>query len=161
MAAVTLKQVKARIQTVVQAADTNAKVYTFRRNLTAESDLPQFTGSDGRLHFWHIFRENVLLSDQVINQNFVQQDDTLVIEGFMALKDVDDSEEIFDAIVDAVLQGVNADRRAAPGGTKLNGLVSTASTPKMRKMDFVQYGQVQTLCHHAEIVMTVTPRYLQ
>jgi hypothetical protein len=159
--AVTLKQVKARIQTIVQAADPNAKVYTRRRNLKDEADIPQFIGSDGRLHFWHIFRENVTLTDQVINQNFVQQDDALVIEGFIAVVDADDTEEIFDAIVDAVLQGVNADRRAAPGGTKLNGLVNTASTPKMRKMDFAQYGINPALCHHAEIAMTVTPRYLQ
>ncbi|HLZ93371.1 MAG TPA: hypothetical protein VKQ28_16825 [Candidatus Acidoferrum sp.] len=156
----TLKQVKARIQAIVQAADANAKVYTYRRNLTAESDMAQFTGADSRVHFWHIYRENVVLSDLVINQDFVQQDDLLVIEGFLGVFDADDTEEIFDANVDAVLQSINADRRSA-GGTKLNGLVSTASTPKMRKMDFVEYGQTKVLCHHAEIAMTVTPRYLQ
>lgn len=156
----TIKQVKARIQAIVQAADAAAKVYTFRRNLTADSDITQFTGSDGRMHFWHIYRENVHLSDLVVNQNFVQQDDTLVIEGFLAVKDSDDTEEMFDANVNAVLQAVNADRRAG-SGTKLNGLVSTSTTPQMRKMDFVVYGQNPALCHHAEIVMTVTPGYLQ
>ena len=157
----TLRQVKARIAAIVQAADQPAKVYTFRRNLKQEADVPKFIGTDNRLHFWHIFRENVALTDLVINQNFVQQDDVLVIEGFMAVKDDDDSEELFDAAIDAVLQGVNADRRAAPGGTKLNGLVSTATTPKMRKMDHQLYGVSPVVCHHAEIVMTVTPRYLQ
>src|SRR5258707_610820 len=154
----TIKQVKARLQAIVQAADPKAKVYTYRRNLTAESDLAQFTGSDGRLHFWHIFRESVSLTDLVINQDFVQQDDALVIEGFIAVKDDDDTEEMFDQLVDSVLQGVNLDRRSG-GGTKLNGLVSTATTPIMRKMDFVLYGQSGALCHHAEIAMTVTPRY--
>jgi hypothetical protein len=157
----TLKAVKARIQSVMQATDAVANVYTYRRNLNAEVDQAQLVGRDGRMHFWFIYREMTALTDIVINQNFTDQLDTLVIEGFYGVKDADDTEEVFDLIVDQVLQAINNDRRAAPGGTKLNGLVQTAGTPMLRKMDFHMYGQSQVLCHHVEIVMKVTPRYLQ
>jgi hypothetical protein len=156
-----LKDIKARIQTVMQATDAVANVYTFRRNLSAETDQALLVGRDGRMHFWFIYREMTALTDLVINQKFTQQDDTLVIEGYYAVKDADDSEEAFDLIVDQVLQAINNDRRAAPGGTKLNGLVQTAEMPALRKMDFHMYGPSQVLCHHVEIVMKVTPRYLQ
>ncbi len=158
----TLKDIKARIQAQVKTADAGSNVYTFRRYLTAEADQAALIGPDGRFHFWHIYREMTVLTDLVINQGFAQQDDTLVIEGFYGVKDADDTEEAFDLIVDAVLQAINLDRRsAAGGGTKLNGLVQTAETPALRKMDFHMYGPSQVLCHHVEIVMKVTPRYLQ
>ena len=60
-----------------------------------------------------------------------------------------------------MLQAINNDRRATPGGTKLNGTVQTADAPALRKMDFHEYGPNKVLCHHVEIVMKVTPRYLQ
>jgi hypothetical protein len=157
-----LKDIKARIQSQVKLADPGGNVYTFRRYLTAEADQAAFIGPDGRFHFWHIYREMTALTDMVVNQGFVQQDDTLVIEGFYGVKDADDSEEAFDLIVDAVLQGVNLDRRpTVAGGTKLAGTVQTAGTPALRKMDFHLYGASAALCHHVEIVMKVTPRYLQ
>jgi hypothetical protein len=157
-----LADIKARLKTQVKTADPNGNVYTFRRNLSAEADQAALIGADGRAHFWFIFREMTALTDLVVNENFVQQDDTLVIEGFYGVKDADDSEEAFDLIVDAVLQAVNSDRRpVAGGGTKLNGTVQTADTPALRKMDFHMYGPSQMLCHHVEIVMKVTPRYLQ
>lgn len=156
-----LKDIKARIAARLKIADSGANVFTYRRYLTdAAGEQTALVGPDGRIHFWQIFREMTALTDLVINQDFVQQDDTLVIEGFYGVKDADDSEEAFDLIVDAVLQAINADRRAG-NGTKLNNTVSTAGTPTLRKMDFHLYGPSQALCHHVEIMMKVTPRYLQ
>jgi len=156
-----LKDIKARIQERMKATDAGSNVYTYRRNLSAETDQALLVGPDGRMHFWFIYREMTVLTDDVINQNFTDQVDTLVIEGYYGVKDADDSEEAFDLIVDQVLQAINNDRRAAPGGTKLNGTVQTAETPELRKMDLHMYGPSQVLCHHAEIAMKVTPRYLQ
>lgn len=158
-----LKDIKARIATQMKAVSGVTNVFTYRRNLTTETDMTQFIAADGHFHFWQIFREMTVLTDLVINQDFTQQDDTLVIEGFYGVKDTDDSEEAFDAIVDALLQAINNDRRPANGGgTKLNGLVQTAQPPALRgPFNFVMVGPNQVLCHHAEIVMKVTPRYLQ
>ncbi len=157
-----LKDIKARIAGQVKIADSTAAVFTFRRYLTAESDQTVLLDAAGRMHFWHIYREMSALTDLVVNDQFVQQEDTLVIEGFYAVKDADDSEEAFDLLADAVLQTVNNDRRPiAGGGTKLGGTVQTAAPPELRKMDFHLYGPSAVLCHHAEIAMKVTPRYLQ
>src|SRR6266851_452767 len=63
---------------------------------------------------------------------------------------------------DGGLQAINADRRAGPGGTKLNGFVQTADPPELRgPFNFAEVGMHKVLCHHAEIAMKVTPRYLQ
>jgi hypothetical protein len=156
-----LKDIKARIAAQVKSADANAAVFTYRRYLTTEGDQAALLDAAGRMHFWHVYREMTALTDLVINQNFVQQDDTLVIEGFYAVKDADDSEEVFDAIVDALLQGINADRRAGPGGTHLGGTTQSANTPALRKLDFRHYGPQAVLCHHAEIAMKVTSKDLQ
>lgn len=156
-----LKDIKARIKDRILVADAGAKVHTRMRNLSAESDQSELIGTDGRLHAWFIRRETTQLTDLVVNQNLTAQQDTLLVEGFYGVNDANNSEEAFDAIVDAVLQGLNNDRRAAPGGTKLNGTVQTADVPALRKMDFVMYGQSQVLCHHVEIAMRVTPAYLQ
>src|SRR6266446_4036738 len=131
-----LKDIKARIQSRMQATDAVSNVYTYRRNLNAEADQAALIGPDGRMHFWFIFREMTALTDDAVNQDFTDQVDTLVIEGFYGVKDADDTEEAFDLIVDSVLQAINNDRRASPGGTKLNGLVQTAEPPALRKMDF-------------------------
>ncbi|SRR6266851_4101710 len=157
-----LKDIKARIAARMKTVSGVTNVYTYRRNLTAEIDMAQLTAADGRLHFWHIYREMTALTDNVVNQNFTDQVDTLVIEGFYGVKDADDTEEMFDLIVDGVLQAINADRRAGPGGTKLNGFVQTADPPELRgPFNFAEVGMHKVLCHHAEIAMKVTPRYLQ
>jgi len=155
-----IKDIKARLQNRVQAADPQAKVHTYMRNLTGEIDQNLLVGTDGKLHVWFIRRESSILADLVINEGFVEQKDTFLMEGFYAVNDAADSEEAFEALVDVVLQTVDADRRAG-AGTKLNGTVQTAGAPALRKMDFAMFGQTQALCHHAEIVITVTPRYLQ
>ena len=155
-----LADIKAQIVAVIQGADPKAKVYTRMRAITPDSKKAELIGTDGVLHVWQVRREMTALLDAAVNQNLTEQKDTLVMEGFYGVNDAADSEEEFDLIVDAVLQAVNADRRpVAAGGTKLNGTVQTAETPALRKMDFVTYAEV--LCHHVEIVMTVTPQYLQ
>jgi len=156
-----LKDIKARIQSQMKAIDSVSNVYTYRRNLSAEADQALLIGADGRMHFWFIYREMTALTDLVVNEKLTQQDDTRVIEGYYGVKDSDDSEEAFDLIVDSVLQAINNDRRPVPGGTKLNGFVQSAEAPALRKMDLHMYGPSQVLCHHVEIVMKVTPRYLQ
>jgi len=159
---VALKDIKARLRDRMQTVAGVTKVYTYCRNLTAEVDASQLMAADGKFHFWQMYRESSDLTDLVVNQEFTEQEDTLVIEGFYGVKDADDSDETFDGIIDAVLQAINNDRRAGPNGTKLNGTVQTAGAPARRSSSrYVMVGPNQVLCHHAEIVIKVTPRYLQ
>jgi hypothetical protein len=156
-----LKDIKARIATQMKTVAGVTNVFTYRRYLADESAMTQLISADGHLHFWQIYRELSVLTDNSINQNFTDQVDTLVIEGFYGVKDADDSEEAFDAIIDALLQAINNDRRAG-GGTKLNGLVATSWPPALRgPFNFVEVGANKAVCHHAEILLKVTPRYLQ
>ncbi len=156
-----LKDIKARIQAIVATADSKAKVWPRLRNLNAETQADQLTGADGTLHVWFIWREASVLTDQVVNQNFTEQIDTLVVEGFYGMNDANDSDNAFESNADAVLQAISNDRRPAPGGTKLSNTVLSAKAPVRRKTDLVMYGPSQVLCHHTEIAMQVTARYLQ
>jgi hypothetical protein len=156
-----LKDIKARLQTVIQNADPNALVWPRLRNLNAESQADQLIGKDGILHVWFISRETSVLTDLAINQNFTEQEDGLVAEGFFAVSDASDSDGTFEQNADAVLKAISDDRRAAPGGTKLNGTVLSAKPPTRRKTDHVMYGPSQVLCHHTEIALSVIPRDLQ
>jgi hypothetical protein len=156
-----LMEIKARIQAMVAAADPAAKVWPRLRYLNAESQADQLAGTDGTLHVWFIWREGSALEDEVINQNFTEQTDTLVIEGFYAMNDANNSDGEFESNVDAVLKSISDDRRCAPGGTKLGGTVMSARAPQRRKTDLVMYGPSQVLCHHTEIAMTVVSRDLQ
>ncbi len=156
-----LKDIKAQIQLVVAAADPQAKVWPRLRNLNAETQADQLVGADGTLHVWFIWRESTVLTDQVINQKFTEQADTLVVEGFFGMNDANDSDKTFESNVDAVLKAISDDRRPGPGGTKLNNTVQSAKAPVRRKTDLVMYGPSQVLCHHTEIAIEVVPRYLQ
>lgn len=156
-----LTDIKARIATVLKGVTGIGQVYTYRRNLNAEKDQKLLVRG-GRIHVWFVFRDMTTLTDLDVNQGLVQQQDTLVMEGFMGVSDADDTEELFDGIVDSVLQAVNSDRKPTnSGGTLLNGLVSNAMTPSVRKFEFATYGQSAVLCHHVEIAMKVVQRYLQ
>ena len=156
-----LKQVKAQIAAVLKTVNGMGQVYTYRRNLSAEKDQALLVAG-GRLHVWFVSRENTALTDQSVNEGLVQQQDSMLVEGFMGVKDEDDTEEIFDGLVDDVLKAVNADRRPTnSGGTSLAGTVEVCSTPSVRKMEFANYGQSSVLCHHVEITMKTIPRYLQ
>src|SRR5713101_4331381 len=119
---VPLQDIKTRIAARVQVADAAAKVYTFMRNLSMEKDQALLVGTDGRLHAWFMRLENVQLTELVVDQDFVEEVDTLVLEGFYGVSDANKSQNLFEDAVRAVLQNVNADRRAA-SGTKFNGLV--------------------------------------
>lgn len=152
-----LSDVKARIAAVMATVAGIGNVYDRLRNLSVEADQAQLL-SGGRVNVWMIHREGSVLTDQVVNQNFVEQRDAIVIEGFYAVKDADDSESAFEVLVDAILQALNADRRPP---SHLNGTSATAGPPSLRLHDQRLYGVSQVLCHHAEIVMQVTPRYLQ
>jgi len=156
-----LADIKTRIQAVIATADPTAKVWPRLRYLSAESQSGELTGADGILHVWFIWREATVLTDNVVNQNFTEQADTLVVEAFYAVNDGNDSDKAFEANVDAVLQAISNDRRPAPGGTKLNNTVVSAKAPVRRKTDFSMYGPSQVLCHHTEIAMQVIWRYLQ
>jgi hypothetical protein len=153
--------IKQRIADVIQAADPAAKVWPRLRYLNVESQIDQIKGSDGALHVWFVWRESTALRDIAVNQNLTEQMDTVIAEAFYGVNDENDSDAAFEAAVDAVLQALNADRRAGPGGTELGGLVKTAYAPVRRSTDFQMYGPSQALCHHAQISMRIVPVYLQ
>jgi hypothetical protein len=151
-----LKEIKGRLVEVLREISGMGKVYDRPRNLSAEADVQNALFSDDRLHCWFISREAAQLTDQSVNQNFTEQKDFILLEGFYAVSDKDDSESAFDALVNSLLQAVNNDRRPP---SKLEGTVMTANPPALRKQD--RHIFANTLCHHAEIVMSIVPQYLQ
>lgn len=133
------------------------QVYTRMRNLKLDSQQSQLL-ANGTLHVWMIDRESTVLRDQSVNQNFTEQRDTICITGYLAVNDANDSADTFDALVDAILQAINNDRRPP---SHLNQTVQTALPPYLRKKDFHEYGMNKVLVHHAEICIQVVWRELQ
>ena len=153
-----LADVKTRIQAQMQTVAGIGNVYTRMRNLNVEKDAKQLQ-SGGTLHVWMIDRESSVLRDQAVNQNFTEQRDTICITGYLAVNDANASADTFDALIDAILQTINTDRRPP---SLLGGKVQTAQPPYLRRKDFHMYGVGgSVLCHHAEIYMQVVWNELQ
>lgn len=144
---------KAQMEAVAGIGIVHARM-RFLRDLKDQDQLLK----DGKLNAWFISREGSRLQDENVNQSRTTETVGLVIHGFYGVNDADDSETAFDALVDAVIAAVNADRRAA---SKLGGTVVTAEPPQLRMVDYRMFGMNQVLCHHAEISMQAVWRDIQ
>jgi hypothetical protein len=153
-----LADIKARIQAQLQAIAGMGNVYTRLRNLSVEKDQALLI-KGGTLHVWMIDRVASRLVDESVNQNFTEQSDMIGITGYLGVNDAASSSDTFEALVDAVLQAINNDRRPP---SHLGGTVQTAQPPQLKVKDHHMYGVGgQVLCHHAEITMQVVWRELQ
>lgn len=155
-----LADVKNRIKTQLEAVAGIGKVYTRLLYAREEKDIAAKLVQSGRLNVWLITRELANLRDENLNQSLSEQRDQIVVHGFYALDDDDTnpSEASFDALVDAILDKLNTDRRPP---SKFGGMVQSSDPPFLRLSDQRMYGPTQALCHHAEIVLPVVWRYLQ
>ena len=158
-----LKDIKDRLKAKLEAVTDIGAVHTRMINVKTAEEQSVKLVSGGRMHFWTISRGAARLADENTNQSFQEQMDTIAIHVFYAVKDADDSEAAFDAIVDAVLSAVNTDRRPTivTGGTYLNATVKRASPPQLRSMGHAEVGPSAVLCHHAIIEIDVLARELQ
>src|SRR5579863_5843351 len=123
-----LADIKARIQSQMQTVTGIGQVYTRLRNLVTDADKESILVSEGALHVWMIDRESSVLTDRAVNQNFTEQRDTIVITGYLAVNDAEASSDTFDALIDSIIQTINADRRPP---SHLNQTVQTAFAPSL------------------------------
>lgn len=153
-----LKDLKARLKTVLEGVSGVKNVHdhaVYAKD--AEQEKALLIGDAGRLHCWTVSRESAAQPDQVINESLQAKTTQILVQGFYAVAEADKSEEAFEALVDAVIQALNNDRKPAnAGGTKLAATVADAAAPALRLQDFRQFGPSGTLCHHCEIVLAVT-----
>lgn len=146
-----LAAVKTRIVAQILTVSGIDKVYNRMRNLADDSvKKDELSDTDGRIHVWMVTRESSRWQDLAQNQVTNQRRDQLVIHGFYAVRDSDDSEAAFDALIESVMTAINADRRAS---SKLGDTVANGEPPSLRLQDHRMYAN--TLCHHAEIVLPV------
>ena len=150
-----LADVIARVVAEVKGVSGVGTVHDRMRVIRTEADEKNFLDAGGRLNVWLVTRTGNVLADLSVNQSVTEQKDVICIHAFYAVKDADDSEAAFNAIVDAVVSAVNADRRPP---SKLNKTVQKAWPPSVKTIDLRHYGATQTLCHHAEIEMPVVWR---
>lgn len=153
-----LAAVKTRIKTVLEGVSGVGPVHTRVVNVKEENaELTMLGGDKGRIHFWYITRAGARLFDEDVNQKLQDQSTTLAIHGFYAVKDADDSEAAFDALVDAVLAALNTDRKpAGAGGTLLGSTVKSAEAPQLATLNHIELASPsRPLCHHCEITIAV------
>jgi hypothetical protein len=153
-----LADVKNRVQAQMNTIAGMGNVYTRLRNLSVEKDQALLL-KGGALHVWMIDRIASALIDQSVNQNFTEQRDALCITGYLGVNDANASSDTFEALIDAILQTLNNDRRPP---SLLGNTVYTAQPPQLKTKDHHMYGVGgQVLCHHAEIVISFVWRELQ
>jgi len=149
-----LPEIKARVKVQLEAVAGIGYVYSRMLSLTEVHQETTQLVKDGVLNVWMITREGARLTDEDINQARQTWGDSLVVHGFRAVKSSDgaDSEQEFDALVEAVMVKLNDDRQPA---SKLGGTIASGEAPQLRTEDYRMFGPSQALCHHCEIVMRV------
>jgi len=152
-----LKDIKSRIATIVAGVAGVKNVHdhaVYAKDAEQENSL--LIGDAGRLHCWTVSRESQPMADINVNEANQEKTPLLLIQGFYAVAEADKTEEVFDALVDAVIAALNTDRKpVGSGGTKLGGFADVVTPPQLRVQDHRQFGPSQTLCHHCEITMQV------
>ena len=145
-----LKDVKARIATVMESVAGIGKVYPRMRPVNLESvEQTQFV-ANGVLNVCFIQRAMAELETKGEMPPLSAQWDTIAVHAFYAVNDAALSEDAFDALVDAMLWALWNDAMY-PG--YLNGTVKRARAPKIKTVDFRHFGVRGALCHHAEITI--------
>lgn len=147
-----LKDVKARVATVLGGVAGIGKVYTRMRPVNVEAaELAQFV-ADGVLNCCFITRPAFELEGRGDMPPKAVQWDTISIHAFYAVQDASASEDAFDALVDAMVWAIFQDS-IFPG--YFAGTAKRTRLPKLKTADFRHFGVEQALCHHAEITIQV------
>lgn len=147
-----LKDIKARMATVLAAVVGAGKVYTRTRPVNVESiELSQFV-QNNVLNCCFISRPMAEIESKGDMPGHAAQWDTISVHQFYAVQDASASEDAFDALVDLMLWAIYNDSQFP---SYFNHTAKRTRTPKIKSADFRHFGVEQTLCHHAEITIQV------
>lgn len=154
-----LKEVKDRVVAQLQAVAGAGAVSRGFPNLKEEADLIALLDGNKVLNCAFVTSGGSQYLDEDVNQHLVTEKRTVVIHVFLAVNQAADSESAFDALVDAYVAALMADRRPP---SKLGGTIETSDAPSLSDPDYRVFGPGSgVLCHHAEVRMAVSWRDMQ
>jgi hypothetical protein len=149
----TLKDVKARIATVLQTVPGIGRVYARMRPVNLQSvEISDFV-ADGVLNCCFVQRGSADFEGKGGDTPpLVSQWDVISVHAFYAVQDSSSSEDIFDLLVDQMLWAILTD---SVYPKFLAQTVKRSRVPKLKTVDFRRFGPSAVLCHHAEITIQV------
>ena len=133
------------IQTILAGVPGIANVHDTVRNWQSEKqfrDAARTAG--GGIQFWFLTREATAAED--LGPQFTARQHTIAIHGYAAVNDAAASEKAFQALVEAAVAALGANRR-------LNQTARHSQPAQVRTVDFRIFNNV--LCHHAELALVV------
>lgn len=133
------------IQAILQGVEGVANVYDTVRNWQSEKEFLDGAKTPGdTIQFWFLAREATSAKD--LGPQFTSRTHTVVIHGYLGVKDAAASEKMFQAVVEEVCSALNADR-------KLDSTARHSQPAQVRRVDFRVLMNV--LLHHAELALAV------
>lgn len=133
------------IKTLLLAVPGVENVYDSVRNWQTEQ---QFRGGAqtvaGAIQFWFLTRESSSASD--LGPRFTSRKHRIAIHGYAGVADASESEKVFQALIEDVVEALGGDR-------KLAATARHSSPATVRTVDFRVISNV--LCHHAELIVEV------
>jgi len=134
------------VNTILGGVENVGKVYSYRRWAADEASFKALFVADGKILAWTITRESTASRKE---DDHREETHTLVMRGWMGVKDANDTERVFQNLVESICDTF------APLD-QLSQLDTTwfADAVQVRKVDYVRYGEY--LCHYAELEMKAT-----
>jgi hypothetical protein len=124
------------------------RVHGFERYASEQKPMRDLYLAEGRILGWHV-RRGARRAVRVADASYQVQTDWK-IRGFLSLDDADQSELIFDGLLDACISALSAD-------PTLGGLVADNTTERAAGAQLVEAGPVMlagVLCHGAMLELT-------
>ena len=123
-------------------------VHGYERYAVEERAFKALYMAEGKLLGWFVRREGVV--EKPLNGTVGDEETRWIIRGFMGLSDADQSELVFDDLIDAIRDAFRADDR-------LGGAVISCTTEARAGIELLASEPVMfanTLCHSARLGLT-------
>jgi hypothetical protein len=145
----TLAAIKAQLQTVLQFVPEAGIVHTYERETLTQAQLKAvFTDPDtGKIRAWTISREATPSSNQDLREYRTHR---MILRLYLGLKDADNTEADFDALVEAAAAALRAQRAGNLNATvdQLGPIQVRVTEPRMLPAG--------VLVHYAEIAVSAS-----
>ena len=135
----------ARLKSDIESVSGITNVFDYKpRVVDDHKRLERLKGTDNRLHWWQISREES--TDITDYLTLVVPKDDYIIQGWYALDDSDETEKTFQALVDGVRTAIDQDRLLNGYGYVVDPVTISPITEEMK---------TNVLCHTAKVIVRI------
>jgi hypothetical protein len=135
----------AEVKSIMGAVAGVGKVNAYRRNAKTEQDFNDLYVVNGKVLAWDITRESTASTDRTVGATY--EEHTLVIRGYMGVRDFDGTEKTFQDLIESVRAALRVKRN-------LNGKVLDTTPVQARQVGAAEFGVNKVLVHYCELSFT-------